>query len=251
MADRHLLVVLHDVAPPTWPHYQPFVRAMDRLDVPLSLLVVPDFHHRHPLHASPLRGVLDQRLARGDELILHGLHHFDDQPPPRAPRDWFMRRVYTREGEFFRLDERQATERLARGIALFQALDWPLAGFVAPAWLMSAGTRHALAHSGLRYTSDPRHLLTLPEFTALPAPTLVWTSRSAWRRGLSLAWCAARLRCWEQAPVLRLALHPEDLRHPSGRAFWLGAVRRLLDSGRRPLTKAAWLEHCRTQRAVA
>ena len=252
MAERHLLVVLHDVAPPTWPHYRPFVQALDRLGpVPLSLLVVPDFHHRHPLGASPLRDVLERRLVRGDELILHGYYHFDDQPAPRDPRDWFMRRVYTREGEFFRLDEEQAAERLAHGIELFRQLGWPLAGFVAPAWLMSAGTRRALARSGLRYTSDPRSLLVLPEFTALPAPTLVWSSRSAWRRGLSLAWCAAQLRRWERAPALRLALHPEDLRHPSGRTFWLGCVQRLLASGRQPLTKAAWLEHRRAQRTAA
>lgn len=252
MAEQHLLIVLHDVAPPGWPQYRPFVEALDRLGpLPLSWLVVPDFHHRHPLQASPLRDILEQRLARGDELILHGWYHCDDEPPPRDPRDWFMRRVYTREGEFFRLDEQRAGERLARGIALFQRLGWPLQGFVAPAWLMSAGTRRALAHSGLRYSSDPRNLLLLPDFTALPAPTLVWTSRSAWRRGLSQAWCAAQLRRWQQAPVLRLALHPEDLRHPGGQAFWLATVRRLLDSGRIPLTKSAWLEHCRTQRAAA
>lgn len=252
MAERYVLVVLHDVAPPSWSVFQPFIQTLDQLGpVPLSLLVVPNFHHRHPLQASPLRSALEERLARGDELILHGFHHCDDEPPPRDPRDWFMRRVYTHEGEFFRLDEQGASERLSQGIALFRQLNWPVRGFVAPAWLMSAGTRRALARTELRYCSDPRSLLLLPNFTVLPAPSLVWTSRSAWRRGLSQVWCAAQLYRWQQAPVLRLALHPEDLLHPSGRAFWLTTVQRMLDEGRVPLTKSAWLEHCRTQQAAA
>src|SRR5690606_22131420 len=104
MAERHLLVVLHDVAPPTWPHYQPFVQALDRLGpVPLGLVVGPGFHRRLPVGASPLRAVLGRRLVRGDALLLPGYCPFDDQPAPRDRREWFMRRVYTREGEFLRL----------------------------------------------------------------------------------------------------------------------------------------------------
>ena len=31
MAERSLLLVLHDVAPETWPDYRPFVEAVDAL----------------------------------------------------------------------------------------------------------------------------------------------------------------------------------------------------------------------------
>ncbi|WP_428844731.1 DUF2334 domain-containing protein, partial [Pseudomonas aeruginosa] len=52
MAERSLLLVLHDVAPETWPDYRPFVEAVDALgEVPMTWLVVPDFHHRNPLEA--------------------------------------------------------------------------------------------------------------------------------------------------------------------------------------------------------
>ena len=48
-APRSLMLVLHDVAPETWPDYQPFVQAVERLgNVPMTWLVVPDFHHRNP-----------------------------------------------------------------------------------------------------------------------------------------------------------------------------------------------------------
>ena len=94
-----------------------------------------------------------------------------------------MRRIYTWEGEFYALDHAEAKARLAAGIELFRRRGWPLHGFVAPAWLMSAGTRQALGESGLRYTSDPSNLYRLPHLQPIEAPGLVWSARSAWRRG--------------------------------------------------------------------
>ena len=88
-----------------------------------------------------------------------------------------MRRIYTWEGEFYALDHAEAKARLAAGIELFRRRGWPLHGFVAPAWLMSAGTRQALGESGLRYTSDPSNLYRLPHLQPIEAP--VWSGARA------------------------------------------------------------------------
>lgn len=242
-ASQSLLLVLHDVAPHTWPDYQPFVEAVDALgDIPITWLVVPDFHKRDPLQrAQGFRQMLDRRLARGDELVLHGFYHADDSPPPRSARDYFMRRIYTVEGEFYSLDQARAVERLQAGMALFQDCGWPLAGFVAPAWLMSEGTRRALSTLALQYTSDPQHLYRLPDFSALAAPGLVWSARSAWRRGLSKIVCDLHAARLQKAPVIRLGLHPVDMRHGFSRRYWMQTLQHLLRQGRTPLTKSAWL----------
>src|SRR5476649_1613343 len=87
------------------------------------------------------------------------------------------------------------------------------ASFVAPAWLMSEGTRQALRQLPLSYTSDSQHLYRLPDFTAIDAPGLVWSARSAWRRGVSKLVSDQREQRWQQAPVIRLGLHPVDMRH--------------------------------------
>ncbi|MEX5588862.1 DUF2334 domain-containing protein [Pseudomonas urmiensis] len=241
---RSLMLVLHDVAPETWPDYQPFVEAVDQLgDVPMTWLVVPDFHRRNPLSRSPsFCQLLERRLRQGDELALHGYYHADDGPPPRSSRDYFMRRIYTHEGEFYGLDQAQAMQRLQAGLELFNNQGWPVAGFVAPAWLMSEGTRQALRQLPLRYTSTPQHLYRLPEFTAIEAPGLVWSARSAWRRGLSRVVCDWQRRRWHEASTVRLGLHPVDMRHPSSRNYWLNALQTLMAQGRQPLTKSAWLE---------
>lgn len=243
MPERSVLLVLHDVAPQTWPDYQPFVEAVDALgQIPMTLLVVPDFHKRNALAQHPgFRRTMDQRLARGDELALHGYYHADDGPPPRSPGEYFMRRIYTWEGEFHSLTQEQATQRLAAGIEVFERMDWPLGGFVAPAWLMSEGTRLALRNLPLQYTSDPQHLYRLPDFTRVNAPGLVWSARSAWRRGLSKVVCSLQESRQKHADTLRLGLHPVDMRHGYSRRYWLQTLERLLLEGRTPMTKLAWL----------
>jgi len=243
MSPPSLLVVLHDVAPPTWADYQPFIDAVDALgNVPMTWLVVPDFHKHNDLVDYPaFRRLLTGRVARGDELALHGYFHCDESPTPTTPRDWFMRRIYTHEGEFYALSRDAALARLRAGIDVFQRYHWPLQGFVAPAWLMSEGTRQALRESPLSYTSDPQHLYRLPDFAPVDAPGLVWSARSAWRRGLSKLVSDQREQRWRQAPVIRLGLHPVDMRHDFSRRYWLHTLKRLLDEGRVPMTKAHWL----------
>jgi len=162
-----------------------------------------------------------------------------------------MRRVYTHEGEFYGLDERAAGERLAHGLELFRRQQWPLHGFVAPAWLMSEGTRRVLAGSGLTYTSDPGHLYLLPDFTPIVAPGLVWSARSPWRRGVSWLVNERQLHQSRQAPLLRLGLHPVDMRHEFSRRYWLDVLERMLRDGRTPLTKMNWLRQYRQTSAVA
>ncbi|MCM2130877.1 DUF2334 domain-containing protein [Larsenimonas rhizosphaerae] len=249
-----MLVALHDIAPQTWEDYRPFVETVDRLsvNVPMSWLVVPQFHHGRSTFDDPaFLKLLESRLTRGDELILHGFYHCDDGPRPRTPHEYFMRRIYTYEGEFYGLPAPDARARLEEGIALFERQGWPLKGFVAPAWLMSDGTRHALAQSSLEYTTDPKHIYSLPTFEAHDAPTLVWSARSAWRRKMSYVVNEVAKRRHQQADVLRLGLHPVDMRHKVAFDYWLSAIEQMMDEGRAPLTKHQWLCTTSTQRRSA
>jgi predicted deacetylase len=250
-AGAALLVVLHDVAPPTWDVLAPFVAALDRLGpVPLSFLVVPDYHGTGSIAADgTFVAAMDRRLARGDELLLHGWRHADDAPAPRGPVAWLQRRVYTHEGEFLTLDRDEARRRLDLGTTMFARLGWPLAGFTAPAWGMGPGTRAALRETPLAYTTTWGGFHRLPDFDTLPAPGLVWSARSAWRRGASRLWCEAYRRRHAGAPVLRLGIHPADLAHAGARRYWLGLIDRLLRE-RTPLTKRAFLERSRAEKAA-
>jgi predicted deacetylase len=98
-----------------------------------------------------------------------------------------------------------------------------------------------LAATGLTYTSDPGHFYLLPDYQPVDAPGLVWSARSAWRRGMSRLVSERMLRRHQQSPVLRLGLHPVDMRHGFSRQYWLDLLTLLLADGRKPVTKIAWL----------
>lgn len=242
-ANLALSVVLHDVTPASLAIYRDFIDAVDAMGrIPLTLLVVPDFHRQFSLDRFPdFRSAIDRRIARGDEVVLHGYYHNDDSPLHCNPLNLFVRRIYTHaEGEFYSLDELRARDRLERGLELFSRYRWPVSGFVAPAWLMSKGTQAALGNLPLSYTSDLTGLIRLPDWKRLNAPTLVWSSRNAWRRLASRQWNRFSLAQSVSSPFLRLGLHPIDMRHTGTVRFWLETLESLLIT-RTPQTKGQWV----------
>ena len=160
-SERFVCVVLHDVAPSTRAACMRTLAAVAEVaDVPATLLAVPRYHGERS--TPELVDWLEARRRRGDELALHGWSHRDEQAPAGAV-DGLRRRVYTRgEGEFWALSEREATRRIEAGIAWFREHGWPLAGFVAPAWLLGPGAWQALAMQRFEYTATLRELVHLP-----------------------------------------------------------------------------------------
>ncbi|HEX8962140.1 MAG TPA: polysaccharide deacetylase family protein [Rhodocyclaceae bacterium] len=251
-AERGLCVVLHDVAPATWPACERLLAAIDaQATVPVTLLVVPEYHRGRPIDAVPrFVGALERRLARGDEIAMHGCFHLDDLPAA-TPAEWFRRRVLTAgEGEFAALGERSARARLARGLDTFMRLGWPVRGFVPPAWLLGEGARNVLASFPFAYTSSRRCLYALPDWRAHPSASLVWSVRTGVRRIAFELLNRCLLRALHGAPLLRLGIHPVDAAHPAVVDFWLSALRAALAT-RTPCTKSAWLDAAALRQPVA
>lgn len=242
-AEQALCVALHDVAPATWPACRRLLALLDEVGpVPVSLLVVPDYHRRGRADDDPdFIRAMEQRLTRGDEIVLHGYHHLDERAAP-SPMQWLKRRLYTTEGEFAALSESEAHERLLLGRQmLIEKLGWPVEGFVAPAWLLSAGARRALTHLPFRYTTTLDAIHPLPDWHAMPAPSLVYSVRSPWRRSLSRQWNHWLSRYARSKPLLRIGLHPADAHYPQVMDDWRTLLRQAL-AQRRPMTKLAWIE---------
>jgi len=87
----------------------------------------------------------------------------------------------------------------------------------------------------LRSLSDAGHEIRPEEEAEAPAPTVVFSGRSVWRRAASRVWarlCFARSR---QAPILRVAVHPGDVYNPAIRRTLLELVERSL-ADRTPVT---------------
>jgi predicted deacetylase len=243
---RALCVSVHDVAPATWSDCQRVIAAVQTVaPIPLTLLVVPYWHRLPQTGAREYEAGLSALQAAGHELALHGYTHLDEGPAPRHWSERFRRRVLTRsEGEFAALDNHAAQQRLQAGLAWFAERCWPLTGFVAPAWMMSAAARAALSTLPFTYTTDYGGLVLLPQFQRLRAPALVYSTRQRCGDALIRGAMSMLAAAQAQAPVLRIALHPADVRRPAN----LRHAQRLIAQAlreREALTKAGLADRLR------
>jgi predicted deacetylase len=237
---RQLCIALHDVAPATWPQCERLLALTDEFgQLPITLLVVPNFHGRGRVGDAPaIARAIERRVDRGAEVALHGYFHRDDALPPRTPADWLRRRVLTaREGEFAALARDEAASRIDRGWKELSDLFRPVHGFVAPAWLSSEGTWSALRQSPIRYASTRRSLIALDGMRRVDVPALSLSTRSRWRRVASRVWLRALCRATAALPLVRLALHPADAQYPEAMEDWRSVLRGLLGQ-REPTTKS-------------
>lgn len=251
--ERAAAIAVHDVSPATWRECRELLAMLDDAGAsPVSLLVVPQYHYDPPLTRDrAFVRAMDDRLARGDELVLHGCHHVDAAPPPRTPRAWFARRVLTRsEGEFAAVDERAAAWRIDRGIRVFAELGWPLHGFVPPAWLMSDGARAALARCGhpFSYVTIRSGMFHLPGWRFERTANLCYSPDTALRRAGSRVAIAVECARARSAPLLRLSLHPQDVRVRQVSSHWQRLVAAVIGT-RALVTKDGWARRVRAAEA--
>jgi uncharacterized protein len=243
MSLRALCVSIHDVAPQTLDACRYIAEQVRHVEasVPLTLLVVPRYHGDTTVPAEYVEWV-GARLSRGDELALHGYTHQDDAARPQSWREYVRRNVYTaREGEFAALTCEEAARRIADGRRWFAERGWPVCGFVAPAWLVSRGTWDALRHSDFLYTTTLGRFHVMRSGVSVRAPSVVYSTRKAWRRWTSRAWNVALFHTAKPTSLIRVGFHPADANYPDVMKQGLELLHRCL-ADREPLTKSAFAQ---------
>jgi predicted deacetylase len=207
----------------------------------LSHLVVPEFHHQsETFQDAALCDWLGEVQNQGDELILHGYYH-DRQGQSESLTDLFWTRFYTnQEAEFYSLSEPESIDRWKRGRALFEGRGWKTPGFIAPAWLLNSSLIQPLQGLGFDYSVVYEGIWDLsqsPKKEIHPIPTLCWSSRSWWRRQVSLVWNGFRFQTFLSKGIdFRVSLHPGDVDYP---LIWnqiMTMVRQAIRAGYQPVT---------------
>jgi uncharacterized protein len=214
---RLLLASIHDVSP----RFESEVDRLLDLLAPhvgerLAMLVVPNHWGDAPIvPGSPFAARLRSWADRGIEMFLHGFSHRDEAQYSGAADRVRARFMTASEGEFLGLSSAEAAARIADGRALIEGvIGRPIDGFVAPAWLYGEGAHKALEQTTIPLAED--HLRVWSPATGAElawGPVITWASRTRMRLLSSLA-AAAALR---HAPlkVLRIGVHPPDVRHPA------------------------------------
>ncbi len=210
-----VLISIHDVTPALAPGVARLWQLCAARRVTPALLVVPDWHGAWPLDRHPdFVEWLRSRAAQGAEIVLHGERH-DEAGLARTLGDSL--RAWGRtasEAEFLTLDAASAGERIARGLAGLLRLGLRPVGFVPPAWLAREEGHRAVGAAGLGFSEDERTVRLFPSGRSIPSPVVRWSARSPVRAWGSAAIARTRWTLQRRAPLLRLALHPQDLDHP-------------------------------------
>ncbi len=247
---RSLVVSIHDVAPATRARVERIVTQLAQSGVVrCSLLVVPDYHHLgSSLGDERFTAWLRELEGKGHEIVIHGFYHQRSPRVGQSARQKLLTSVYTAdEGEFFDLDYEEALRLLRKAQREFAARDFHPVGFIAPAWLLGAAARRAVVDAGFRYTTTLRAVSDLAAGAEFVSQSLVYSTRSKWRRVLSLGWNRTLFSCLTTNPLLRLGIHPPDIEH---QAIWR-QIRAVVDAAlrdRRAATYRSWLaEHASTR----
>jgi hypothetical protein len=217
-SDRRLLLAsIHDVSP----RFDGEIDRLAELLAPhvgdrMAMLVVPNHWGTAPLVAgSAFATKLRSWADRGIEMFLHGYFHRDDARHVGGTDRLKARFMTANEGEFMALSRKEAGERIADGRKLVEdVIGRPVAGFIAPAWLYGPGALAAIADAGMPLAEDHFRVWSPASGAQLArGPVITWASRTKARLGSSLA-AAAALRRFSPT-VLRIGVHPPDVRHPA------------------------------------
>jgi len=218
VSDFHALVVsLHDVSPHTFETSRAICEELEANGVAsISLLVVPDHHHKgHLLKDNAFLEWLKGMASRGHEVVIHGYYHTREQRSGESTRTQLITQMYTAgEGEFFDIAKEEAMILLEKARAEFKAAGFDPVGFIAPAWLLSKGGKEALKALRFQYTTLLREVMDLSNDQVYPSQSLVYSTRAAWRRGCSLAWNRFLFHRLESNRLVRLGIHPPDFQYP-------------------------------------
>lgn len=212
---RRLLASIHDVSPR-------FETEVDQLADLLAagcggrfaMLVVPNHWGDAPIRpCSPFAARLRRWADAGVEMFLHGWYHRDNALHASAVDRLRARLLTAREGEFLGMPESEAVTLIEHGRALIEDVTGrEIAGFIAPAWLYGRGAHAALKRTTVPLAEDHWRVWRPADGRTLcRGPVVTWATRTRMRQGSSLAVAAAAAR-FPPARVMRLAVHPPDLR---------------------------------------
>jgi predicted deacetylase len=241
MTDRSLIISLHDVTPAWEAEVRACLTLLDEIGARgVSLLVIPEFRGVAFDREPAFTAWLHERVAAGDEVVLHGWKHIE-QVRPRGFVRSLRRAVLTRgEGEFLGLSPEQCGTFVGTGLAALAERDFHPRGFIAPAWLIEPMLYPTLRALGLTYTVRQTGVVPLAGGRKIAAPTLVLRGSSLKMNELSRTVSNLRLPFWRSKPVVRVSIHPIDFRH--GADAWYRVVIPALMENRRTVTYGELVE---------
>ena len=212
-----VVVSLHDVAPASLDASRRWLQTVERHGMVASLLVIPGMWRGSSLASSPdcVRW-LHQAVERGHEVVLHGWEH-RQLPDPSASH---VRRLHSRMrargcAEFATLNPDTARHLLELGLGALAGHGFHPVGFVPPGWMALRSTEDVLRDLGFTYTTTQWEVRGLRDRTAHRIPSTSQRPGSRMTDPVARTILLATKQMVARRRHLRIALHPDDLLHPT------------------------------------
>ena len=221
---KALLFSIHDCAPQ---HLDRLRRAEELIqNCGLNKAVylwVPFFHNRYRSLENPaFLEWCQQKRSIQVQWYLHGYYHLAGinqtliEKTTGKPLTWIKENYLTEgEGEFMHLSSREVSERLIKGISEYKSVFGQIpAGFVAPAWLYNAHLVDHLHQNGSFFYENHFYIYHTSG-KKWWCPALTWATRTPFLKWGSQITPPLLVRALNRAPLIRIAIHPHDMDHPS------------------------------------
>lgn len=234
-----VVVAVHDVAPSTLDEVVWLLERLDALGVTRrTLLAIPDEGGRGALRpADPTAALLRAEIARGGELIQHGLtHRVDGRLGGPWPTRLRGRLMAPDVAEFLALEPTEMVERLVRGRSILaEATGVEPCGFCAPGWLSRPGLAGALRTAGFAFDVGLVRVHDLSGERWLPAPSVGYMGAAGLHEALATVGGGLSLLSASWLPgidAIQVFLHPQGASRSPGATRALAILRRLLKTRR-------------------
>lgn len=214
------LIEVHDVTPY---YYEEVSYALDLLSLcgveKFSLLIVPNFWDKTPLYKHPQ--FVRAMLATNQEIVLHGFNHKGGSLKDIL---WTYR-----EGEFSNLCLYSTYAKIYEAEEMLETFGIKTEIFVPPAWIGNPFLEdviYSLGFSAIAYRGYVKDLNTDTSYTS---PVISFSNRPI-IDSFSKAFVPFLFKLFKRYRLLRLAIHPRDLRDREKVKLWrflLSKVRKI------------------------
>jgi predicted deacetylase len=212
---KKIIISFHDFHSGSMAIYDEFYKMLNDIGfMTVSVLAVPQMHFGESLseNSSVADWLLRMQEIKND-ICLHGFYHKVNKVHGGILSQIIGNFYTNKEGEFFNLDAMQAREKLLNGLKIFNDIGLFPRGFTPPAWLISKDALAEVKKMRFDYITTYSGVNLLTNDIRIKAPVLVLSSRGILRRFLSKNWLNISGALFNEAEILRFALHPPDIIH--------------------------------------
>lgn len=213
---KSLYVSIHDVYPGSFGQVVAIRRALQEIGVDrVTLLAVPWYHGSQKFaQEDGLVEYAKERIAKGDDVAMHGFLHRWDPSEARGLRGAYRRALQRvasdGEGECLDMSEPFLLDRLQKGLAMLAQAGLFPEGFVAPAWMLSKKHWSVVRSAGFRSLATFGWLIDLRKRLGVRSKVLSGSVRTPLRRAFALPYVRLGVRM-HRSPILRVEFHPGDI----------------------------------------